>query len=147
MPALQSGAIAPEITLPTLDGKSFSLQEARKRGPVLLVFFKVSCPVCQFSMPYLDRLFRAAGANGPAVIGISQDKKQETESFCREYGATFPIALDDTTKYPASNAYGLTNVPSFFLVSPDGEIEISSVGWSRADLERIAQAMGRTAHK
>src|SRR5690242_4626512 len=119
MPALPSGAIAPEITLPTLDGGTFSLEQARKRGPVLVVFFKISCPVCQFAVPYVDRLFRAIGASGPMVVGISQDGKGDTEAFCREYGASFPIALDDTAKYPASNAYGLTNVPSFFLVSAE----------------------------
>ena len=36
-----------------------------------------------------------------------------------------------------SNAYGLTNVPSIFWVAQDGEIEVSSVGWVKADFEQI----------
>jgi hypothetical protein len=42
-------------------------------------------------------------------------------------------------KISVSNAYGLTNVPSAFWIGQDGQIEISSVGWSRADVEQMAQ--------
>jgi hypothetical protein len=47
------------------------------------------------------------------------------------------VLLDDTRSYPASNAYGLTNVPSIFWVAQDGEIEVSSVGWVKKDFEEI----------
>ena len=50
---------------------------------------------------------------------------------------TFPVLLDDTDTYPVSNAYGLTNVPSFFWISEDRNIEISSVGWSRRDFDEM----------
>ena len=41
--------------------------------------------------------------------------------------------------YPASNAFGITHVPSLFLVEPDGTISIASEGFVKADLESIAQ--------
>jgi hypothetical protein len=47
--------------------------------------------------------------------------------------------LDDTKTYPASNAYELTNVPSAFWISQDGDIEISSVGWSRQEFEEFVK--------
>ena len=61
---------------------------------------------------------------------------------------TFPVLLDDIDKYPVSNAYGLTNVPSIFWIAQDGEIEVSSVGWVKADFEEIGRkvaAAGKTA--
>jgi hypothetical protein len=57
----------------------------------------------------------------------------------KSYGITFPMLLDETKTYPASNAYGLTNVPSVFWIAQDGDIEISSVGWSRQDFEEIVK--------
>jgi hypothetical protein len=54
---------------------------------------------------------------------------------------TFPILLDETRKYPVSNAYGLTNVPTVFWIAQDGEIEISSVGWVKADFEQVNRKM------
>ena len=37
MAALTSGTRAPDFTLPSMDGKPFSLREALARGPVLAV--------------------------------------------------------------------------------------------------------------
>lgn len=151
MPALEAGTAAPEFVLPGMDGKKFSLAEALKRGPVLAAFFKVSCPVCQFTFPYLERIHKAYAGSKVTVVGISQDDKKDTAAFLREFGITFPVLLDDTHRYPVSNAYGLTNVPSLFFITPEGGIELSSVGWSRQDIEavgaRLAQAAGKPPSK
>jgi hypothetical protein len=40
-----------------------------------------------------------------------------------------------------SNAYGLTNVPTIFYIAPDGDIEVSCVGWSKTDVEAINQKL------
>jgi peroxiredoxin len=148
MSALNPGTVAPDISLPSLNGTGkISLSEARRRGPVIAAFFKVSCPVCQFTFPYLERIHRAYGDDKVSIFGVSQNKPDDSRSFAKEYNLTFPIALDDTSRYPASNAYGLTTVPSIFLISPDGKIEISSVGWDKNDFEelnrRVAKASGK----
>lgn len=141
MSTLEAGVKAPDFTLPTMSGDSFSLQKALHQGPVLLAFFKISCPVCQFAMPYAERLFQAAKGKKVTVIAVSQDDQKATAAFMKEYGLTLPTALDDTRSYPASNAYGLTNVPTFFLVNPASEIEIATVGWFREDIDRMYQAI------
>ncbi len=143
MSALETGTLAPDFTLPTTDGKQFSLAEARRRGPVVLVAFKVSCPVCQFALPYLERIHKVYGGRGVTVAGISQNTQRETVSFMRDYGITFPVALDDTRTYAVSNSYGLTNVPTVFLLAPDGEILISSVGWARKDVEELNRHLAK----
>jgi cytochrome c biogenesis protein CcmG, thiol:disulfide interchange protein DsbE len=138
MPALEAGVRAPEINLSSLDGGNFSWQEALKRGPVVAAFFKVSCPVCQFAFPYLERIFKAYSESGAfTFVGISQNDVADTKAFIREFGVTFPILLDPPGKYPVSNAYGLTNVPTVFVISPAGEIEFTSVGWSRPEMEQL----------
>jgi peroxiredoxin len=191
MPALAVGARAPDFELKTLDGKRGWLGEELSRGPVVLAFFKVSCPTCQYAFPFLERLHKAYGrstqerqpqglkpasirdgdaalegrsstdrsftGSDPAVkgvsstraelprsvslLGVSQNDPKDTASFIKEYGITFPVLLDDMRSYPVSNAYGLKNVPSVFFVAPDGEIEVSSVGWVKADFEEINRRM------
>ena len=139
MAALEAGKQAPQFELPTMDGSKFSLQEALTRGPVLAVFFKISCPVCQYALPYFERVYQKYGKGNLSIIGISQNEKRDTAEFMNRYGLSFPMLLDDTRTYPASNAYGLTNVPTAFWISQNGEIEISSVGWSRKDFEEIVK--------
>ena len=141
MAALSAGTKAPDFELKVIDGKQFSLGEALGRGPVLLAFFKVSCPTCQYAFPFLERLYRAYGHKGLTMVGISQNPNEETAAFTKEFGITFPVLLDPHDSYPVSNAYGLTNVPSLFWIAPDGEIEISSVGWLKADFEQINRKM------
>ena len=146
MAALEAGVSAPDFSLNGMNGEKISLAEARKKGPVIAAFFKISCPVCQYAFPFLERIFRAYAKSPVTLVGVSQNDKQQTAGFAREYGITFPMLLDDPRTYPASNAYGLTNVPTIFLISPGGQVELSSVGWSRRDLEelntRLAKASG-----
>jgi peroxiredoxin len=144
MPALEAGVHAPEIELNYLDGGKFSLQQVRKKGPVVAVFFKVSCPVCQMALPFLERVFQAYGKSGVfTFVGVSQDNAADTRAFSHQFGVTFPMLLDPAGKYPASNAYALTHVPTVFLISAEGEIEFSSVSWSRADMDQLNR---RLAH-
>jgi peroxiredoxin len=144
MAVLPAGTQAPEISLPNLDGKKFNLREALQRGPVLAAFFKVSCPVCQYTFPYLERLHKAYGDQKITIVGISQDDRRNTEAFLKEYGVTFPTLLDDPNGYAVSNAFGLTNVPTVFLIGQDGEIEVSSVGWFKKEVEEINQKLAES---
>jgi peroxiredoxin len=137
MAALKAGVPAPDFTLPLLDGSQFSLAQARQSGPVVLAFFKVSCPVCQYAFPFIERLHRGYLGKTAAIIGVSQDDKRDTAAFRKEFGITFPVALDERKQYPVSNAYGLTNVPTVFLISQGGVIEVSSVGWARREVAEI----------
>jgi len=141
MAALTAGTKAPEFELKAMDGKRFVLRDELARGPLVLAFFKVSCPVCQYAFPFLERLERAYGHQGVRIFGVSQDDPKHTAAFTKEFGVTFPVLLDDRETYPVSNAYGLTNVPTLFWIAQDGEIEVSSVGWVKADFIEISRKM------
>ena len=144
MSALTAGVQAPQFELPAMDGSKFSLQEALTRGPVLAVFFKISCPVCQYALPYYERVFKAYGGKNLSIVAVSQNEKGDTAEFMKKYGLMFPVLLDDTKSFPASNAYGLTTVPSAFWISEDGTIDISSVGWVRQEFEEMVRKAAST---
>ena len=136
--SLDAGAAAPPFALRDADGKTYSLPEALKQGPALLAFFKVSCPTSQFTLPFLERLHQAIKQSGAVRLwGVSQNDAGQTCAFAQEYGLSFPLLLDEDG-YAVSNGYGLTNVPSLFLVEPDGAIRVASVGFNRRDIEDIA---------
>ena len=134
------GSVAPGFTLKSLDGTEVSLAIALRRGPVVLAFFKVSCPVCKFTFPFLERLFKTYGGGDVAFLAVSQDNAAASTDFAREFGVTFPVLLDDAG-YPVSNAYGLHTVPTYFLLNPDGTVHVASVGFGKAEIEAIADAL------
>lgn len=141
MSALLAGVAAPEINLTGLEGARFSLRDALKKGAVVTAFFKVSCPVCQMAFPYVERLYQTHGKKGKiTLIGISQDNAADTRAFNREFGVTFPVLLEEKS-YAVSRAYGLTNVPTLFLISPTGEIEMSLVSWSKTEMEQLSRRL------
>jgi peroxiredoxin len=137
MTHIVAGNIAPGFSLKALDKREYSLSTLVERGPVLAAFFKISCPVCQFTFPFLERLYKRYGGDGVTFLGISQDDARATSKFAKEYGITFPILIDDNG-YVVSNAYGLTNVPTIFLIEPDATVKVSCMGFDRKDLETIA---------
>jgi peroxiredoxin len=139
MAALGSGKKAPQIKLPQVQGGEFWLDQALQKGPVVVVFFKISCPVCQFALPYLERIHQAAKGKNVSIIGVSQNSLKDTQFFDKQYGINFPVALDDPKHYAVSNAYGITNVPTIFYIGQDGTIEVSSVGWAKSDVLEIAR--------
>lgn len=143
MSALASGKKAPQFELTATDGKKYSLSGALAHGPLLVVFFKVSCPTCQFTIPFVERLYQqflAAGAPGIQVWGISQDDAQNTRHFAKEFGVTFPLLIDEAP-YEISQEYHLTHVPTLFLIRGGGHIEISSDGFSKTDILEIRKSL------
>jgi peroxiredoxin len=135
-----AGASAPGFRLSCLDGSTQTLEDILARGPALLAFYKISCPVCQLTAPYLERL---SANHAIQVIGISQDDARATRDFMERFGVTFPTLLDLSSEgYPASNAYGIASVPSLFLLEPDGTIARSFNGFSKRDFEEIGARAG-----
>ena len=136
---LAAGDKVPEFSLDNLDGGQQSLSELLHQGPVLLVFFKVSCPVCQLALPFLDRI----GQGSLRVIAISQDNERATRQFHQTYGISLPTLLDrNENRYPASNGLGIQHVPSVFLIEPDGTISSAFDGFRKADLESLGLRSG-----
>src|ERR1700678_747429 len=128
----EAGVKAPAFRLNGLDGSARTLEDILSGGPALLAFFKISCPVCQLTAPYLERL--SANQGRLQVIGISQDNAEATRGFADRFGLTFPTLLDSSKdNYPASNAYGIISVPTIFLVEQDGIVSRSFPGFSKRD--------------
>lgn len=134
MSALEPGAKAPDFSWKATDGKSYQLKDALADGPMLVAFFKISCPTCQYTLPFLERFAEHFGR----VWGVSQDDSSGTKDFAKTYGISFPLLLEDTEEYPTSNAYGITYVPSVFLVGQGGEILHSMIGFGKKDMEDMA---------
>jgi cytochrome c biogenesis protein CcmG/thiol:disulfide interchange protein DsbE len=113
------GQMAPDFTLPTPEGGSFTLSEALKSGPVVAAFFKVSCSTCQFTFPFLERMALRYRHDPVAFWGISQDNAEKTQAFCEQFGVTLPTAIDHP-EYAASRQYNFQSVPTILLIEPGG---------------------------
>jgi peroxiredoxin len=141
---LQPGDKAPAITLPLVggggSGDAVSLESLANGGStVLVVFFKISCPVCQYSFPFLERLSKGS----LPVVAVSQDDASGTAEFLEELGITIPTLLDERGRYPASSAYRISNVPSMYLVDLQTQrVLMSEAGFSKQAFEEWGRLAG-----
>lgn len=142
MTNIDPGRTAPNFSLKNLDGREVSLSSLLQSGPAVVAFFKISCPVCQFTFPFLQRIHERFAGKSVSIIGISQDDPISTKEFHREFGVKFPSLLDDDG-YPVSNAYGLTNVPTIFLISSDGKVTVNCTGFDKVALEKITRELAQ----
>lgn len=143
MPGLTTGTTAPPLQLATTAGERLSLADALADGPVLLAFFKVSCPTCQFTFPFLERMYQQFRKERVHIWGIVQDKARDGARFASTYGLTFPI-LADESPYQVSRAYSLRVVPTLVLLKPGGQIETITEGFCKADLLNIQKSLAQS---
>jgi peroxiredoxin len=138
--ALATGERAPDVAFRTLDGAAATLKSMTVDGPVLLAFYKVSCPVCMLALPFLERL-RAAGMN---VKHVTQNSPREARLFDSDYQIKTELMDPESDRFPASNAFEIRTVPSMFLVEPDGTISWSSIGFIKIELAELGERAGIT---
>ena len=137
-PTLREGQTAPDVALTRLDGDVVSLSDLVSTGPVLLAFYKDTCPVCQMTLPYLNRI----RGGKLKVAAVSQDNGARSAAFERDWGIEYGTLIDPADEYKASNAFGITHVPAMFVIDTGRKIVWASVGFVRADLEGLEELAG-----
>jgi peroxiredoxin len=127
---------APDFTLRNLNGESRGLRSILAGGPVVLAFFKIDCPTCQLTLPFLQRI---ADRGAQRVIAVSQDDREGTLEFHNEFRISLDTVIDEeSSRYAVSRAYGVTNVPTLFSVGAEGTIVDSIHGFDKARLDELA---------
>ncbi len=144
MPALEIGTVAPPFRLADLDGNQHSLEDLRQGDLLLLFFYHSECPTCRLSVPFIGNLARAVPSDRMKIWGVSQDDSRTTVKFAEFSSLETPILID-ADPYPVSQAYGLTNVPTLFVIDSTRTILDQCVGFTKDDFVRIARAAASQA--
>jgi len=133
-----------DFLLADLSGKPSKTADARRKGMLLLVFFRPSDPVSRQVLPYLQKIADAYKESGKLTVwGVSEEDEAATRAAATELGVTFPLLLD-RDKYHAM-VYGITTIPSLFLAGGDGLIQRKSVGCKPAALNDISRRVATFA--
>jgi cytochrome c biogenesis protein CcmG, thiol:disulfide interchange protein DsbE len=138
------GSVAPDFTLPDLDGKAVTLSALRGRV-VVLTFFASWCHPCEQDMPILQRAQRDVG-DRIAVVGVNyQDFPNDSRDFVRRLGVTFPALVENSTDNPVAARYDVHAMPDTLFIDAKGIVRHRLFGpASRHDLESALDALLRT---
>jgi cytochrome c biogenesis protein CcmG/thiol:disulfide interchange protein DsbE len=135
------GDLAPDFTLPGLDGRPLTLSKLRGRV-VVLTFFASWCHPCEQDMPILERAQRDQG-NRVAVVGVNyQDFPNDTRDFVHRLGVTFPTLIEDSTDNPVAQRYDVHAMPDTVFIDAGGVVRDRRFGPTNAgDLESALRAL------
>jgi peroxiredoxin len=117
---------APDFTLKSLNGETLSLSDFRGK-PVMLTFWKIDCPACEFQMPHTQALYNEWQNEEIAVLTINVgDRAALVQEFVTSRRLTFPTLLDLQGKVAA--AYGIIGVPTTFFIDAEGILKAYQIG-------------------
>jgi thioredoxin-dependent peroxiredoxin len=103
MTTLNTGDTAPDFTLPTDGGGSFSLSQARGKSVVLYFYPKDSTPGCTVEAKDFARLHDAFEKAGAVVVGASKCSVKKHDNFKTKECLPFTLVSDNAEM---TEAYG-----------------------------------------
>lgn len=158
-PLCDFGWKAPDFTLPGIDGKSYSLADARGERGLLILFI---CNHCPYVRSIIDRIerdvaeLRGLGIGALAImsndtIAYPADSFENMKVFAAENGLSFPYVIDETQA--VAKAYGAICTPDFYGFNADLELQyrgrldasgISPIAGARRDLFEAMRQVAET---
>ena len=124
--APHEGFVAPDFTLPSLDGRQVTLSQFRGKG-VILVFWVTWCHICQAELPMLQKVYQQYRSQGLEVIAVNyKDSPGAVQAFVRERNLGFYVLLDRGGT--VNSLYRVRGFPTTVFIAPDGKIVKITVG-------------------
>ncbi len=114
-----AGYLAPDFSLPAIDGSEMSLSELRGQ-PALLNFWATWCPPCRQEMPHLQAVSETF-AGKAHVIGVDQgETADQVAAFADEIGIDFPLLIDEDGR--VNKQFGVVALPTTIFIDENGVV-------------------------
>ena len=146
------GQAAPAIAGVDLDGKPFSLADAK--GEVVLVFFWATwCLPAAQEIPYLEATYEAYRAKGFKIVGIDVDGAQDdagdsksivsnVRKYLVEFNVPWPTLINGQGDKDLTQAYSIGEIPANVLIGRDGKVIHLDLTGSRLE-QAVAEAVAQ----
>jgi peroxiredoxin len=116
------------------------LRDLVEPGGGIVTFFKGDCPASLLVVPRLHALARALARDGLLLLAIAQEDEATARAIREEHGLSFPVAYE-TAPHHASRAYGVTVVPTLFVIDGAGRIAERVEGFVKAEYLGLGAAI------
>jgi peroxiredoxin len=91
--------MAPGFIAKSQDGKTISLKDQLKNGPVVLVFYRGQwCPYCNRQLKKLEDSLSIITGKGASLIAVTPEKPESISETIEKTKASYPILFDEGLK-------------------------------------------------
>lgn len=126
---LVEGNLAPDFTLPTLEGDKLTLSEYRGQK-IILNMWASWCPPCIAEMPDMQEFYTNHQTDGIEILAINMTESEKNienvSKFIEDFSLTFPIVLDE--KSQVADLYQVTTIPTTYILDSKRRVEQKIVG-------------------
>ncbi len=135
---LISQNVSSNLKLTKLNGRTVTLSEYLKKGPVLINFWATWCSPCKKEMVYLDKFERKYKDEGLSILSISVDSQKSlshVRSYIRANDYIYDVFLD-----PNRQVFKKLNgnlMPTNVLIDTEGKVLWRHYGYIPGDEENM----------
>ena len=118
---------APDFTLETMEGNTFTLSDQRGKV-VVLNFWATWCGPCRKEIPDFIELHKEMKSEGVIFAGISLDEEgwEKVRPYANDMEINYPIMVDDGN---VSSQYGpIRAIPTTLIINKKGQVEYVAPG-------------------
>ena len=119
------GSLAPDFEVSTVDGATVSLQDLKGK-PILLLFFRTTCPACNTNMPNVQAAFEARGEEVHFIAIETGSSNDSVQQYVENNSLGFTVALGKGNTAPED--YKIAFIPTTFFIDSQGVIQGKQVG-------------------
>ena len=122
-PVAKIGDVAPDFTLPTLEGQEITLGQYKEKN-IFLLFWTQGCVFCQTrSIILVNDIYTKGQQSGLIVFSINvAESKGDVAQFVRQKGLIYPVLMDRDGSV-SRKKFGVYVVPTLFIIGKDGLIK------------------------
>ncbi len=139
----ETGKMAPNLSLPALDGNTVSLAAYRGGKNLLIAFGAYWCSPCRLQVSLVNTLYqRSRGSNHAfdVLVVAVDDDRAGAQWLADALSGCCPVLLDPTKK--SVDAFHVESLPSLVLVNPEGRIIFGATGIASRTQMELAQKLG-----
>lgn len=118
---------APNFTLETMEGNSFTLSDYKGKV-VVLNFWATWCAPCRKEIPDFMELHEEMKDDGVIFAGISLDEEgwEKVRPYANDMEINYPIMVDNGS---VAQQYGpIRSIPTTFILNKKGQVEYVAPG-------------------
>jgi len=139
MSVIAAGTPAPDFTLGTEDGGTFTREDLLGRTSVLVFYPFAFSPVCNDQLTLYEEVLDELEQRGATLYAISTDARWSQAAFKEKLGSTIQQLSDFEPKGATATAFGVRHPGGFsqralVIVGPDGVVKWSYEAPSPGDL-------------